>query len=31
VKLMVLDEGEQVVDLAVSAEPEDGKEEAESE
>ncbi len=31
VKLMVLDDGEQVVDLAVSAEPEDGKEEAGSE
>ena len=30
VKLMVLDEGEQVVDLAVSAEPDEAKEEAEN-
>ena len=30
VKLMVLNEGEQVVDLAVSAEPDEAKEEAES-
>jgi DNA gyrase subunit A len=30
VKLMVLDEDEQVVDLAVSAEPDEGKEEAEN-
>lgn len=30
VKLMALDEGEQVMDLAISAEPDDTKEEAEN-
>jgi DNA gyrase subunit A len=30
VKLMALDEGEQVMDLAVSAEPEEAREETES-